>query len=75
MLADLESFDEDALETALRGLAEELGLKAGQLFGIIRVAITGKAIAPPLFGTLAVLGRERSLARMELAEAKLSGLE
>ena len=66
---------EAALEIALRGLADELGLKAGQLFGVLRVATTGKKVAPPLFGTLAVLGRERSLARTKRAKDKLSGLE
>lgn len=67
VVAGLPSFDEETLETALRNLVKELGLKAGQLFGIIRVAITGKAVAPPLFGTMAYLGRERTLARMEKA--------
>jgi glutamyl-tRNA synthetase len=73
-LANLDGFDVGTLETALRGLADELGLKAGQLFGVIRVATTGKAVAPPLFGTLAILGRERSLARLREAEDKLRGL-
>lgn len=71
-LADLPSFDEETIEAALRTLVGEMGLKAGQLFGIIRVATTGKKVAPPLFGTLAVLGRERSLARLALAEARLA---
>jgi glutamyl-tRNA synthetase len=74
MLARLDSFDAQTLESVLRGLADELGLKAGQLFGIIRVAATGKKVAPPLFGTLAILGRERSLARLREAEEKLRGL-
>ena len=73
-LADLAVFTEAALEDALRGLADTLGLKAGQLFGVLRVATTGKKVAPPLFGTLAVLGRERSLARLERAEEKLTEL-
>jgi glutamyl-tRNA synthetase len=73
-LAGLGGFDAQALESALRGLADELGLKAGQLFGITRVAATGKTVAPPLFGTLAILGRERSLARLREAEEKLRGL-
>jgi glutamyl-tRNA synthetase len=68
------AFHEDTLEAVLRAQAEELGLKAGQLFGIIRVAVTGKKVAPPLFGTLAVLGRERTLVRLKLAEEKLSQL-
>jgi glutamyl-tRNA synthetase len=73
-LADLAAFDKETIETALRALVDELGLKAGQLFGIIRVATTGKKVAPPLFGTLAVLGRQRSLARIELALEKLRKL-
>jgi len=66
-LAALPDFEEETLEKALRALVEELGLKAGQLFGIIRVAVTGKKVAPPLFGTLSVLGRERALKRIDQA--------
>jgi len=66
-LALLPDFEENTLEAALRALVDELGLKAGQLFGVIRVAVTGKTVSPPLFGTLHVLGRERSLARMRQA--------
>ena len=44
----------------------------GQLFGIIRVAATGKKVAPPLFGTLSILGRERVL---ELGQAPVRVLE
>jgi glutamyl-tRNA synthetase len=71
-LEDLDSFDAASIDHALRALADELGLKAGQLFGIIRVATTGKKVAPPLFGTLAVLGKKRTLERMKQAEEKLS---
>jgi glutamyl-tRNA synthetase len=74
MLTDLSEFDEATLEPALRAQADELGLKAGQLFGIVRVATTGKSVAPPLFGTLAVLGRDRTLARLQLAEEMLGAL-
>ena len=73
-LAALPDFDEETLEEALRALVGELGLKAGPLFGIIRVAATGKKVAPPLFGTLSVLGRERVLERMGDAEEALAGL-
>ncbi len=66
-LESLPDFKEETLEAALRALADELKLKAGQLFGIIRLAVTGKKVSPPLFGTLHVLGRERSLARMRQA--------
>lgn len=60
-----------ALEAELRALAERLEVKAGPLFGAIRVAITGRSVAPPLFDTLAALGRERSLARIAVAAAAL----
>ncbi len=68
-------FDEAALEPALRDLAVELGLKVGQLFGILRVATTGKNVAPPLFGSLVALGRARTLARCAQAAGLLRGLE
>ena len=48
----------------LRPLAEELGLKAGDLFMLIRVAVTGQTATPPLFETMEVLGRDRCLARL-----------
>jgi glutamyl-tRNA synthetase len=67
-------FEETALEPALRGLAVALELKAGQLFGILRVATTGKAVAPPLFGSLVALGRERALARCAQAEELLRAM-
>ena len=59
------------LEIAYRGLAEHLSVKTGQLFGTVRVAVTGRAAAPPLFDTLAVLGRERCIARMREGLASL----
>ena len=73
-LAALPDFEEETLEEALRPLVDELGLKARQLFGIIRVAATGKKVAPPLFGTLSILGRERVLERLGKAEEALEGL-
>ena len=65
------AWDADALEGPYRALAEELGVKTGQLFGTIRVAITGRTAAPPLFETMAVLGRDRCLTRMRYALAAL----
>ncbi|MBI3742868.1 MAG: glutamate--tRNA ligase [Chloroflexi bacterium] len=61
------SWEPQPLEAALRPLADELGIKAGQLFGTIRVAITGKSVAPPLFETMTVLGRDRTVTRMRKA--------
>ncbi|MBI4336342.1 MAG: glutamate--tRNA ligase [Chloroflexi bacterium] len=67
----LASFDLTSLEAAIRPLVEELGVKAGQLFGAIRVATTGRTAAPPLFQTMEVLGRERCLRKLREAVAKL----
>jgi glutamyl-tRNA synthetase len=66
-LEPLEAFDAESLEAMLRPLAEELGLKTGQLFGTLRVAVTGRTAAPPLFQTMAVLGKERCLKRIKAA--------
>jgi glutamyl-tRNA synthetase len=64
-------FKHDQLDQALRAAAQELGVKAGQMFQPIRVAVCGRKNAPPLFETLEVLGREKTLARIRKAEPKL----
>jgi glutamyl-tRNA synthetase len=64
-------FAHDALDQALRAAAQELGVKAGQMFQPIRVAVCGRKNAPPLFETLEVLGRETTLARIEQAIGKV----
>ncbi len=51
--------------------AQELGVKAGQMFQPIRVAVCGRKNAPPLFETLHVLGRETTLKRIDEAIEKL----
>jgi glutamyl-tRNA synthetase len=61
----------DDCERALRGLAEAEGVKAGLLINAARVAIVGRAVAPPLFDTMTTLGRERVLARLRRAVASL----
>jgi glutamyl-tRNA synthetase len=66
-------FKHDALDAALRAAAQELGLKAGQMFQPIRVAVCGRKNAPPLFETLEVLGKEKTLARIERGIPKLGG--
>jgi glutamyl-tRNA synthetase len=65
----LSAFEPPAIEGALRALADETGWKAGDLFTPVRVAVTGSRVSPPLFETMAVLGRERTLARLERALA------
>jgi len=70
VLATVE-FKHDPLDQSLRAAAQELGLKAGQMFQPIRVAVCGRKNAPPLFETLELLGREVTLARIRQAVAKL----
>jgi glutamyl-tRNA synthetase len=70
-LGQIPVFGEESLEAILRPLAEELALKTGQLFGTLRVAVTGRTMAPPLFQTMAVLGKERCLNRIKEALVKL----
>ena len=67
-------FTHDGLESALRSAAEGLGIKAGQMFEPIRVAVCGRKTAPPLFGTVEVLGRETCLKRIDQAIEKLKRL-
>lgn len=71
-LKEVESWDAGALEAVLRPLAEELSLTTGKLFGLLRVAVTGCTAAPPLFHTMAALGREKTLSRLGAALQALS---
>lgn len=68
----LAEWTHEALEAAIRPLAETLGMKAGDLFGLIRVAVTGKPATPPLFETMEILGRETTMGRLGAALAKLA---
>ncbi|MFN8533320.1 MAG: glutamate--tRNA ligase [Dehalococcoidia bacterium] len=67
----LAPFDPASIEADLRALAAELSLKVGQLFGAIRVAVTGKKDSPPLDQTLAALGRPVAVERIRRAAALL----
>ena len=64
-------FTHQKLEEALRGEAGRLGIKAGQMFQPVRVAVCGRKTAPPLFETLEVLGRDTCLERIDRAVEKL----
>jgi glutamyl-tRNA synthetase len=74
VLANLSRFEADTIEPALRSLADALELKVGQLLGIIRIAVSGRQVAPPLFETLAALGQERTVARIDCGLDALSKL-
>ncbi|MGH2457003.1 MAG: glutamate--tRNA ligase, partial [Candidatus Limnocylindria bacterium] len=65
-------FAADLLESRCRAAAEAMGWKAGDYFRPLRLAVTGRAVSPPLFGSMELLGRQRVLARLDAALGKLS---
>jgi glutamyl-tRNA synthetase len=67
ILANLKEFTVEAGEPPMRELVEKLGLSAGQVFGILRVAVTGQRVSPPLFESMAIIGREIVLKRIQTA--------
>ena len=67
VLAEVEPFDAEAIETGLRGLVEELGVKPMLVFQPVRVAISGGTISPGIFESVALLGREETLSRIDAA--------
>ncbi len=71
-LATVVPFDEAVLEERLRAVADALGVKAGAFFGMLRVATSGRTVSLPLFGTLAVIGKDKVLARLARAEELLA---
>jgi len=67
-LGALEVWESDAIERALRtALVDDLGLKPRKAFGPVRVAITGRTVSPPLYESMELLGREKSISRLSRA--------
>ena len=66
-LLTLDNWTDWNIETTLRSLVQETDFKAGQLFGSLRNAMTGRSAAPPLFTTMSVLGSERCMKRLKQA--------
>jgi glutamyl-tRNA synthetase len=66
-LRGIEPFEPIPLEAALKQVVEEAGVKVGDLIHAVRVAVTGKTVGPGLYDCLAILGREKSLARIDAA--------
>jgi len=67
-----DAWNAPGLEAVVRPLTDTLGVSAKQLFSVLRIALTGRSAAPPLFDTMEVLGRERCLQRLTAATALLS---
>ena len=74
LLAGYENIDPLTAEQPLRDLTEQLGLKPGQFFGILRVAVTGRKVSPPLLESMAVIGEEKVLERLQNAIQMLEGI-
>ncbi len=75
ILAGLPVLTPEAAEPPMRALVEQLGLSANQVFGILRVAITGQTISPPLFESMQVVGREKVLERIRTAIGMLEKMQ
>jgi glutamyl-tRNA synthetase len=73
-LAELpEPWTVDEVERVLRGVSEDLGIKPKQLFQPLRVALTGTTVSPGIFETVALLGRDETLARLDDADHRRNG--
>jgi glutamyl-tRNA synthetase len=71
LLRGLPEISKEIAEPPMRVLAEELGLSAGQLFGMLRVAVTGQKVSPPLFESIEIIGSQKVLSRLQAAIAEL----
>ncbi len=71
VLEDLEEFDHDAIEQAVRGLADRLGLRAGDLIHPCRVALTGRSVSPDIFTVIQLVGRRKSVERLREAARRV----
>jgi glutamyl-tRNA synthetase len=69
------SMDAAIIEPKLRALAEELSLKAGQLFGILRIAVTGQRVSPPLMESMEIIGKAKVIERIQAAIDTLTKLD
>lgn len=67
IISTFEPFEAEPLEHTFRAAAEASGLKPGPYFTPLRVAVTGKTVSPPLFGSIVALGREKSIERLKNA--------
>jgi glutamyl-tRNA synthetase len=73
VLGEVEPFVAAKIQPSLEGLAAELGWSKGELNGVIRMAITGRKVGPPLYESLEVLGKPKSLERIEKAQLLITG--
>lgn len=67
ILAGLPEITHEQAELPMRALVEQLGLSPNQVFGLLRVAVTGQTVSPPLFESMEIVGKEKVLARLNTA--------
>ncbi len=75
LLSGLPEITLESGEQPVRALAKELGLKAGALFGLLREAVTGRPVSPPIFETMEIIGKETVLRRLEKAIEMLEAVQ
>jgi glutamyl-tRNA synthetase len=67
ILESISAFIAEQVQVPLRGLVDEMGLTAGEVFGVLRVAITGRMVSPPLFESMEIIGKEKVIERVRKA--------
>jgi glutamyl-tRNA synthetase len=75
ILDSLPNINKELAEPPLRNLVDELGLSPGQVFGILRVAVTGQKVSPPLFDCMEIIGKEKVLERIRHAIEDLETMD
>jgi glutamyl-tRNA synthetase len=75
ILSSLPQISKELAEPPMRRLVEDLNYSASQVFGILRVAVTGQNVSPPLFETMEILGKDKVLTRIQKAINKLEMAE
>ena len=73
ILSGLPDVSQETAEPPMRELVDKLGLNAGQVFGIMRIAITGQRVSPPLFESMEIIGKDLVIKRMQQAVKLLEG--
>jgi glutamyl-tRNA synthetase len=74
ILASLPDISHQTAEPPMREFVEKSGFNAGQVFGIVRVAVTGQKVSPPLFESMEIIGREKVLQRLQKAVTILESM-
>jgi glutamyl-tRNA synthetase len=74
LIMTMSEFSKDTLEARIRSLVEERGLGVGQVFGILRMAVTGQKVSPPLIESMEIIGEDKVLQRIKNASMQLEEL-